>query len=339
MTPHTRSIFIKIIMTCASICLGAFIAFKFFRTGVQEVVDAPEIVQSSSPSLPKKETDLIKTDTQEEQALAELPADKRDAIEAEEKELDAIQAHIKKDHQKTQPYEAPCPTCQKHAQRLTDQETVIAGKTQAQPKKSDAPLAKKPEPKKQETKKPALEKPSTAKAPEKKPVTVKPQEPKDKKVQPMTPSKTTGPATIEKPTVVAPAKTEPAKPATPKQAAKPMVTVKNNIRKDMTGYKKFGKNWYPDEYSVTINGVRVDEGDEIMVPAGDGSVCNVVFAYDFRPMGKSYKKGTEEVSYVLKPGTQELAITFSWYKTPCIIVTPFVEQGAGNQVGSKAQGA
>lgn len=329
MTPHTRSIFIKIIMIGASICLGAFIAFKFFRTGVQEVIDAPEIVQSSSPSLPQTEAYLIKTDTQSEQTLTGLPVEKRDAVEAKEKELDEIQAHIKKDHKTTQPYEAPCPTCEKHAQRLTEQEAVIADNTQEQPKKLETPAAKKPEPKK----------PATPKAPEKKPAAVKPQEPKGKKAQPMTPSKTTEPKTIEKPTIVAPAKAEPVKPATPKQVAKPMVTATNNIQKSMTGYKKFGKNWYPDEYSVTINGVQVEEGEQIAVPAGNGSVCNVVFAYDFRPMGKSYKKGTEEVSYVLKPGTKELDITFSWYKTPCIIVTPFVEPGAGNQIGSKAKGA
>ena len=107
----------------------------------------------------------------------------------------------------------------------------------------------------------------------------------------------------------------------------------------MTGYKKFGKTWYPDEYSVTINGVQVGEGDEINVPAGDVSVCNVVFAYDFRPMGKSYKKGTEEVNHVLTADTKELDITFSWYKTPNIIVTPVMGVAANNQGGSKTLGA
>lgn len=332
MTPKTRSLLFKVIIITASICLGAFIAFEFFKTGVQEIVDAQEIVESSSPSLP----------TNEDAAMSEVLEGESPLTWAwgpiEDRGLEAwwnnMPEEERKNHKFASGIELAIRENNEYLEGIKKAEQEKTKETPKPAKKIEAPAAKKPE-----TKKLEQAKTTTPKAPEKKPAAVKPQEPKGKKAQPMTPSKTPEPKKIEKPTIVAPAKAEPVKPATPKELAKPMVTVKNNIQKTMTGYKKFGKNWYPDEYSLTINGVQVEEGEQVAVPAGDGSVCNVVFAYDFRPMGKSYKKGTEEVSYVLKPGTKELDITFSWYKTPCIIVTPFVEPGAGNQIGSKAKGA
>lgn len=364
MNPKTRSLLCKTIIISASICLVAFIAFKFFRTGVQEMVDSEEIVESSSPAMPTDE-ELHKMSSEIDDFRTNMTQEQRDEFNRETEELAKMMENM--------PHEGEHPLTwswgpaedrrletwwqnkseeeRKNHKFASDIEQAIRENNeslenikktaQEQAKKIDVPLAKKREPKKQETKKPEQKKSATPKAPEKKQSGVKPQEPQGKKAQPMTPSKTTGPATREKPTIVAPAKAEPVKPATPKEVAKPMVTVKNNIRKDMTGYKKFGKNWYPDEYSVTINGIQIEEGEQIAVPAGDSSVCNVVFAYDFRPTGKSYKKGVEEVSYVLKPGTKELDITFSWYKTPCIIVNPVMSAGVANnnQGGRQVQGA
>lgn len=423
MNPQTRSLFCKVVI-CASICLGAFIAFKFFRTGIQEIVDAGEIIESSSPAMPTEDETITKeigNMTEEElqrmtttgkgysdyawmvnpsvsakgyrETLQEKGAfdawyagmdeptrqyfDQR--IKEEEKEIAKINAEAKDyraslTKEQRAAFDRGVAELTKKMQGVPEQglATYIsklpqawswgepevrqlawwwASKSAEERKNYTFPAAieqairenheylesikrEEQEPKKAEQKKTV-----TPKAPEKKPAATKQQEAKGKKAQPMTPSKTTGPATKEKSTIVAPAKAEPVKPTTPKEAVKPMVTVRNNIQKKMTGYRKFGKNWYPDDYSLTINGVQVDEGDEIAVPSGDGSVCNVVFAYDFRPMGKSYKKGIEEVNHVLTADIKELDVTFSWYKTPNIIVTPVMGSGVSNQGGSKVQGA
>lgn len=165
--------------------------------------------------------------------------------------------------------------------------------------------------KKQETTKPASKIPAQQQATEK---------PQDK-----TPAPAVKKIAAPKPVTKA---AEPAKPVEPKITPKPApqdatkstVTVTNNIQKKMTGYRKFGKTWYPDDYSLTVNGVQVPEGGQIAVPAGSGNTVNLVFAYDFRPMGKSYKKGTEELSYKLSDDTKAVAVTFSWYEKPTLMV-------------------
>lgn len=282
MTQKTYSQLVKAIIICGSIGLGGFIAFKFFRPGIQEIAEVQDVVQTAQPMAPTQD-ELTLEGEKAEQAYANTPEAARNAVEAEARELDEIQEHLQKEHQKAQPYEAPCSICKKHVDRLNEQEARVA-----------QPVAKKS----------AVKKSPAPKAPAKKQTPVKLQEPTGTKI----------PATKT---------TEPAQPVTPEEkpaVAKPMVTVKNKIQKKMTGYRKFGKIWCPDDYSLTINGVEVAEGQAISVPA-DTTCVNLVFAYDFRPMGKSYKKGTEELTYQLLEDTKELEITFSWYEKPTLMVT------------------
>lgn len=110
------------------------------------------------------------------------------------------------------------------------------------------------------------------------------------------------------------------KPAETKKIALPTVSVKNNIKKQMTGYKKMGKTWYPDEYHVLCNGIELEEGKSITLRPEDGNVCKFSFDYDFRPMGTSYKKGTEELEYTIPEGTESIDIAFSWYEKPTLVI-------------------
>lgn len=86
MIPKTRSIFIKAIIIGASICLGAFIAFKFFRTGVQEIVDAQEIVESASPSMSTDE-EFQKMDAEVEAFRAKMTQEEREDFDKQVEEL------------------------------------------------------------------------------------------------------------------------------------------------------------------------------------------------------------------------------------------------------------
>lgn len=282
MTSKTYSQLVKAIIIGTSIGLGSLIAFKLFRPGIQEIAEIQDAIQTAQPMAPTQD-ELTLEGEKAEQAYTNMPEAARNALEAEARELDNVQEHMQKEHQTAQPSEAPCSICKKHVDQLNEQETRIT-----------KPIAKKP----------VAKKSSAPKAPEKKQAPVKQHESADTK----------------KP---AAKRAEPAQPAMPEEkpaVAKPMVTVKNKIQKKMTGYKKFGKTWCPDDYSLTINGVEVAEGETINVPA-DTKCINLVFAYDFRPMGKSYKKGTEELTYQLLNDTKELEITFSWYEKPTLMVT------------------
>jgi len=103
-----------------------------------------------------------------------------------------------------------------------------------------------------------------------------------------------------------------------------VVQVRNDVTKEMTGYRRMGKTWYPDEYSIRVNGTIVEPGACAAITCHNKSL-KISFAYDFRPMGTSYKKGTEDRSYHVSDDTKEVAITFSWKEEPRIIVVAALE--------------
>lgn len=105
-----------------------------------------------------------------------------------------------------------------------------------------------------------------------------------------------------------------------KKATPRTLIVKNNIEKKMTGYRKMGKTWCADDYNLTVNGTLINTLEQETISCPEGT-CKLVFWYDFRPMGYSYKSGTEELTYEVPRDAKEIEVTFSWYERPQIIVT------------------
>ncbi len=98
------------------------------------------------------------------------------------------------------------------------------------------------------------------------------------------------------------------------------IKVTNKIEKKMTGYRKMGKTWYPDEWSLSVNGIEIASDAQTTITACTNGTCKLIFAYDFRPFGTSYKKGTEELEFAIPASADELEITFSWLEKPNIRV-------------------
>lgn len=103
-----------------------------------------------------------------------------------------------------------------------------------------------------------------------------------------------------------------------------IVTCKNLITKSMTGYRKLGRTWYPDEYYLSCNGVELAEGESMDFEVSPDNTCTFSFFYDFRPMGPSYKKGTEDLKYRIPENTDQIEVSFSWYENPTIMVKAYV---------------
>lgn len=105
------------------------------------------------------------------------------------------------------------------------------------------------------------------------------------------------------------------------QSVSRTIAVTNKITDKMLYYKK-GFMQYLPEFSITVNGISLEQGQEKPIEIPNG-VLKVTYSYNF---ANGYKTGMKSVLFNVPEDLKELAITFNWKNDWRVVVdgaTPF----------------
>jgi len=86
------------------------------------------------------------------------------------------------------------------------------------------------------------------------------------------------------------------------------ITITNAIEPSMLEYKHWTGKYSPDEFSISVNGVKIESGKTCDIPANSKTV-EIGYTYSFM---NGMKSGGRKISYELNENIAQAHISFNW---------------------------